>query len=628
MAERRRVAARRRAAPRAVGTGTGTDAGAGAGADADLDLDLDLDRSGSASSANAEVARLFAEIGDILEIKGEPPYRYNAYRTAARSVGSASERLDVLFEEGRLRGLNGVGSSLEARIIEYLKTGRMQSHEDVRRDFPVALASLLQVPGLGPGRARAVYQELGISTLPDLEDAARSGRLREVTGFGPRAIDALVHSLEQLKQRSTRGLLSEAWAAFAQVRDALGGLDAEDQRLAAVGSVRRMQDTVGGLDVLAGRETAEEAEQAIETVANLPNLVQVLDRSADEVSVQLYGGLEVRLMIVPPETWGSALVWYTGSRGHVARLEELARGRGWQLSPLGLEDDATGQLLEREREAAIYERLGLAWIPPELREDAGEIEAAQSGSLPRLVELTDIRGDLHTHTNWTDGTETLEDMARAARARGYEYMALTDHTQNLAMTRGLTPERLEEQRVLVSRLNKKLAPFVVLLGTEMDILLDGQLDFSDDVLRSLDYVSASVHSGFRQAGDVMTERMLRAISNPLVNTLNHPHGRIIRRRDGYAVDMQAVVERAARVGCALELNATPDRLDLNGTWARRAKELAARFTISSDAHNTHELDFMQFGLASARRGWLTAADVLNTRPLDELKHLLAARRQS
>jgi DNA polymerase (family 10) len=607
MAERRRAAERRRPAPRPA--------------------EVDVDEDGQpASSANAEVARLFAEIGDILEIKGEPPYRYNAYRTAARSVGNASERLDVLFEQGRLRELYGVGSALEARIIEYLKTGRMQSHEDVRRDFPVALASLLQVPGLGPGRARAVYQELGISTLPDLEDAARSGRLREVPGFGPKAVDTLVHSLEQLKQRSTRGLLSDALSAFGQIRDTIGG-DPDGQRLAVVGSVRRLLDTVGGLDLLAAAETAEEAEQVLETVATLPNLVQVLDRSADEVSVQLYGGLEVRLLVVPPETWGSALTWYTGSAPHVARLEGLARERGWRLSPLGLEDDATGQVLERGHEMAIYERLGLEWIPPELREDEGEIEAAGSGSLPKLVELSDIRGDLHTHTNWTDGTETLEDMAKTARDRGYAYMALTDHTQNLAMTRGLTPERLEEQRALVGRVNKKLAPFVVLLGTEMDILLDGQLDFSDDLLRSLDYVSASVHTGFRQSREVMTERMLRAISNPLVNTLNHPHGRIIRRRDGYAVDMQAVIERAAASGCALELNATPDRLDLNGTWARHARQSGARFTISSDAHNTHELEFMHYGVASARRGWLTAADVLNTRPLDELKRLLAARRQ-
>jgi DNA polymerase (family 10) len=565
---------------------------------------------------------LFSEIGDILEIKGEPPYRFNAYRTGARSVGAARERLDVLFEQGRLRELKGVGAALEAKIVEYLKTGRIESHEEARRDFPVALASLLRVPGLGPGRARAIYQDLGISTLPDLEDAARTGRLREVPGFGPKAVETLLHSLEQLKQRSARGLISDAWAAFAQIREAVG-----DEYLAVVGSTRRMQDTVGGLDLLAGRDDAADAEAVLQTLSYLPNLVQVLDRSADEINVQLYGetgGLEVHLSVEPREAWGSALAWYTGSRKHVARLEALARERGWELSSLGLEESATGKLLERQHEAAIYERLGLPWIPPELREDEGEIEAAQAGSLPKLVELADIRGDLHTHTNWTDGTETLEDMAKTAKARGYEYMALTDHTQNLAMTRGLTPDRLNEQRALVKRVNQKLAPFVVLHGTEMDILMDGQLDFPDDLLRSLDYVSASVHTGFRQTREVMTERMRRAVSNRLVNTLNHPHGRIIRRREGYAVDMQAVVEQAASVGCALELNATPDRLDLNGAWARRALQLGARFTVSSDAHNLKELDFMQFGVASARRGWLTATDILNTRPLAELRQLLTA----
>jgi DNA polymerase (family 10) len=577
------------------------------------------------ANANAEVARLFAEIGDILEIKGEPPYRYNAYRTAARSVASATERLDTLFEQGRLRQLPGIGSALEAKIVEYLATGRMQFYDDVRRDFPVALASLLQVPGLGPGRARAVYQELGVSSLDELEQAARQGRLREVPGFGPKAVDSLLASLERLKQRSSRQLISDAWVAFAQVQAAIGQTSEAD-RLAVVGSVRRMQDTVGGLDLLAARDTPEEAEEVLQALVSLPNRVQVLDRSADEAAVQLYGGLEVRLTVVPREAWGSALVWYTGSHQHVARLEALAREHGWRLTPLGLEDEATGTLLEREREIGIYERLGLGWIPPELREDQGEIEAAQRGTLPRLIEFSDIKGDLHTHTNWTDGTQTLEDMAKAARARGYQYMALTDHTQNLAMTRGLTPQRLEEQRGLVSRLNHKLAPFVVLLGTEMDILMDGQLDFPDSLLESLDYVSASIHTGFRQAREVMTARMLRAISNPLVNTLNHPHGRIIRRREGYAVDMQAVIEGAAAAGCALELNATPDRLDLNGEWARRGLRLGARFTVSSDAHSVKELDFMQFGIGSARRGWLTPADVLNTRPLDELRALLRSRR--
>jgi DNA polymerase (family 10) len=591
------------------------------------DLSDELSSAPRGSTANAEVARLFAEIGDILEIKGEPPYRYNAYRTAARSVGSSKERLETLFEQGRLRELRGVGNALEAKIIEYLGTGRMDFYEQVRRDFPVALASLLEIPGLGPGRARAVFQELGVSSLVDLETVARSGELREVPGFGPKAIDTLLANLDRMKRRLSRSLLSDAWVAFAQVREALSEGPAPDH-LTVVGSVRRMLDSVGGLDVLAGADTPEAADKLIETIVHLPNLVQVIERSSDEVHVQIYGGIEVRLLVVPRDAWGSALIWHTGSRTHVARLESLAAERGWRFTTFGLEDDATGKILARESEAGIYERLGLPWIPPELREDAGEIEAGLAGALPKLVELSDIKGDLHTHTNWTDGTDTLEDMARAAKAKGYAYMALTDHTQNLTLTRGLTPARLEEERALVKRVNQKLAPFVILLGTEMDILLDGQLDFDDALLDTLEYVSASVHSGFRQAGEVMTARMRRAIANPRVHTLNHPHGRKIGRRDGYAVDMQAVIEDAARLGCALELNATPDRLDLNGDWARRALSLGGRFTVSSDAHSTSDLEFMQFGIGCARRGWLTADDVLNTRPLTDLRVLLGARRAS
>jgi DNA polymerase (family 10) len=435
----------------------------------------------------------------------------------------------------------------------------------------------------------------------------------------------VLESLAKLKQRTERDLISNGWLTATEVRAALGN-PTDDDRIAVAGSVRRMADTIGGLDLLAARDEGEDAERLIDGLTKLPNLVQVLERESDHARVQIYGGLEVQLIIVPRNAWGSALVWYTGSKAHVSRLEALASTKGWELSDLGLEDAATGKRIAGATEIGVYEALGLPWIPPEIREDTGEIEAAQSGNLPRLIELDDIKGDLHSHTNWTDGTQTLEEMAKAAKGRGYQYLALTDHTQNLAMTRGLNPERLREERALVNKINQKLAPFVVLMGTEMDILLDGQLDFPPEVLAELDYVSASVHSGFRQAEKVMTERIVRAISQPWVNTLNHPHGRKIRRREGYAVDMQTVIETAARVGCALELNATPDRLDLNGDWARKALQLGAKFTVSSDAHSVKDFDYMQFGVGSARRGWLTAADVLNTHPLDELRHLLAQRR--
>jgi len=577
------------------------------------------------TNVNAEIAGLFAEIGDILEVKGEQPYRYNAYRVAARSVGSARERMDVLFAAGRLRELNGVGSAIEAKIIEYLTTGQMEFYDRLRREFPSALATLLQIPGLGPGKARSIYQRLGVTTVTELEQAAREGRLKDVPGFGDKGAENLLSSLDRMRQRTSRDLLSTGWVAAEEVREALGR-PTDSDRIAVVGSVRRMQDSVGGLDLLAARDDGEDGDRLIAGLLALPNVVQVVSREQTQASVQLYGGLNVRLTIVPRNAWGSGLVWHSGSKAHVARLEELAKDRGWRLSALGLEDESTGKRLGGESELGIYERLGLPWIPPELREDEGEIEAAMSGSLPNLIELDDIKGDLHTHTNWTDGTKTLDEMATAAKAKGYQYMALTDHSQTLTLTRGLTPERLAEQRALVQRINHKLAPFVVLHGTEMDILLDGQLDFADDVLASLDYVSASVHSGFRQPEAEMTARILRAIASPMVHTLNHPHGRKIRIRPGYKVDTERVLETAAEVGCALELNADPDRLDLNGSWARKAKALGVRFTVSSDAHSIKDLEYMQFGVGSARRGWLTAEDVLNTRPLDELRALLAQRR--
>jgi DNA polymerase (family 10) len=389
------------------------------------------------------------------------------------------------------------------------------------------------------------------------------------------------------------------------------------------GSVRRMQETVGNVDLVAA---TDKPAAVLGAFCEAPQVLEVVKRTQDDATVLVYGGLEARLHVGEPASWGGALLWHTGSRSHIEHLQALAGPHGWDVTPRGIEEAGTRRLLVGASEEQVYERLGLPWIAPELRENQGEIEAAQAGSLPRLIELQDLLGDLHCHTNWTDGAASLEDMARAARDRGYAYMALTDHSQSLTIARGLTPERLREQRGLVQRINKKLAPFTVLLGTEMDILRDGSLDFSDEVLGSLDYVSASIHSGFSQPRDVMTARILRAIANPLVRTLNHPHGRLLRRREAYAVDMQAVIDEAARLGCALELNAQPERLDLDGTWARRARTAGARFTISSDAHSVRNLDLMRYGIGSARRGWLEAKDVLNTRPLDELRALMQVRR--
>jgi DNA polymerase (family X) len=571
---------------------------------------------------NQDVAQLFTDIAGMLEIKGERGYRVHAYRVAARNVVRARERVDTLFAQGRLREIPGVGEGLEAKIVEYLSTGRMEYYDRLRQEVPAGLAALLRVPGLGPTRARAIYDELHLGGLADLERAARDGRLVQVPGFGDKAVENLLGNLERARQRTTRSLISVALDEAEHLQATLGAL-CGPERVAIAGSLRRWQETIGNIDLVAA--PARGGADPVEALVNLPNVAEVLERTADACRVLIYGGLEARLHTVDPAAWGAALIWHTGARAHVDRLVGLARARGRRLTAHGLVDERSGSPLPSGDEEEVYEQLGLAWVPPELREDAGEIEAAGSGTLPKLVTLEDIKGDLHTHTNLTDGVHSLEEMAQAARDRGYQYMAVTDHSQALRMVHGLTPEQLDEQRRLVDRLNHKLAPFVVLLGTEMDILRDGRLDYPDEVLDRLDYVSASIHSAQRQSRETMTERVLRAIRNPHVQALNHPRGRLLRRREAYAVDLPAVLAAAAELGCALEVSAQPERLDLDGPWARRAREAGARLTVSSDAHSKRDLGLMPYGVGSARRGWLGAADVLNTRPLDELRLALRAR---
>ncbi|HEY2593437.1 MAG TPA: PHP domain-containing protein [Chloroflexota bacterium] len=378
----------------------------------------------------------------------------------------------------------------------------------------------------------------------------------------------------------------------------------------------------GGMDLVA-LPTRADASALLDLLERLPSVVSTTRRSEHSATVRLFDAVEVRLFVAEQAAWGAALVWHTGSSAHLARLVELADDRGLRLAPEGLFKD--GQRLATPTEADVYSALGLPWTAPELREDQGEIEAALYGSLPQLIEVSDLKGDLHCHTNETDGVATLEDMAGAARARGYAYMALTDHSRSLTITNGLSLERLEEARRRVQQLNERLAPFTILLGTEMDILEDGGLDYPDETLDSLDYVSASIHGRFKQSESVMTARILRGIGNPRVHTLNHPHGRLLGIRPSYAVDMPRVIAEAAAVGCALEVSADPARMDLDGGWARRVREAGGRCTISSDAHST--LDFGNIGLAvgSARRGWLEPRHVLNTRGLDDLRALLSRR---
>ncbi|TME34288.1 MAG: DNA polymerase III [Chloroflexi bacterium] len=571
--------------------------------------------------SNLAVARLFEEIAQSLEVAGEQGHRLRAYRRAARGVAATPEPLEQLAAEGRLREIHGVGASLAALIAEFLETGGMRTHQRLVDEHPPGLAPLLRARGFGPAGVQALHAALGATDLDGVEQAGREGRLAQAVG--PRRAAALLAELPDLRHPVRPMRLKSAWETAWLVVQLLNEPGSRPLRLEVAGAARRMLDTVvGGLDFVAVPSPGR-GSRLLDLVERLPSVVQVVDRGEASARVRLYDAVEVRLHLAEPHCFGAALLWHTGSPAHLERLRRLAIARGYELTPAGLIGDT--RLLTAAEESDIYAALDLPWVAPELREDSGEIEAAQTGSLPRLINIDDLKGDLHCHTEWTDGTASLESMATAARAHGYAYMALTDHSRSLTITNGLSLERLEEFRREVGRLNYQLAPFVILLGTEMDILQDGTLDYPDETLATLDYVSASVHSRFKQPEGQMTERIIRAVTHPLVHALNHPRGRLLGARPAYAVDLQRVVEVAAAAGCALEVSADPARMDLDGDWARRVRTACGRCTVSSDAHSTLDYDNIWLGIGSARRGWLEPRHVLNTLPLDELRSQLLPR---
>jgi DNA polymerase (family 10) len=565
-----------------------------------------------ARTTNLIVARLFEQIAQSLEVAGEQGHRLRAYRRAARGVAGATEPLEQLAAEGRLRDIHGVGPSLAALIEEFLDTGDMRTHARLVGEHPPGLAPLLHARGFGPAGVNALHQATGVTDLDEVERAAHEGRLAQA--LGARRADELVAQLPLLRNPIRTLRLKPAWETARQIVDLLSA--AAPRRIEVAGAVRRMCEVVvGGLDIVAAPGDSD-GTALLDLLEGLPNVIRVVDRTAASVTVRLFDGIEIRLHLADLSRFGAALLWHTGSRAHLSRLTSLASGRGLHLTLEGLSE------MTAATEEELYRALDMPWIATELREDSGEIEAALNGALPNLVTIDDLKGDLHCHTNWTDGTASLEDMALAARARGYEYMALTDHSRSLTITNGLSLERLEEARLLVQQVNQKLAPFVVLLGTEMDIPEDGSLDYPDATLATLDYVSASVHSRFKQPESLMTPRIVRAVTHPLVHTLNHPHGRLLGARPAYAVDIQRVISAAASAGCAMEVSADPARMDLDGSGARRVRDAGGRCTISSDAHSTLDFANIYLGVGSARRGWLEPDYVLNTRSLDDLRALL------
>ncbi len=570
---------------------------------------------------NQEIAALFKRIGDMLDILGENRFKVLAYRRASENILSLGQDIHAYWRAGTLQEIPGIGPAIADKIDELLSTGQLEFYDRLQDEVPAGVVSLLEIPDVGPKTAKVLWEELGLQSMAEVEAAAKAGQLRTLPGLGARSEAKILVGIESLYRRSDRIPLGTAWPVAVDLLEQLKASCPEVLEATVAGSLRRMRSTIGDIDLLA---SSTQPAAVMHAFAALSPVAEVVLSGRTKTSVRLHNGLQVDLRVLEPERWGAALQYFTGSQAHNVRIRELAQKQDLSLSEYGFKRQDGSEMLCPE-EATVYETLGLPWIPPDLREDRGEIQAALSGELPVLVEWDDIRGDLHAHTDWSDGVGTLEEMADAARAKGYRYLVISDHTQSLGVASGLTPARLREQRAEIQALNERWDDFSLLQGCELEIKADGSLDFPDEVLAELDFVIASVHTSLRQDREQITERVMQALRNPYVDVIGHPSGRILGQREESAVDLDAVVKAAATNGKALEVNSIPNRLDLDDIYVRRALELGVQIAINSDAHHPGGLDSLSFGLATARRGWATAQDVLNTLNLDSLRAWRQAR---
>ncbi len=564
---------------------------------------------------NFEIAKLFYEMADLLEIKGENVFRVRAYRRAAETLESLPEEITAAAQRGGLMKIPGIGKDLAGKIQEFLAGGKIADLEAMRKEVPRGLLSIMEVPGLGPKTAKLLYDRLGVDSVERLEALARSGEILGVPGIREKTRDNILKGIATWKAGQSRMLVGKALGVAESLVEALkarGGVS----KIEVAGSTRRRKETVGDIDILV---TSEDPARVIDTFVSLPSALDVLAHGETKASIRHQEGIQVDLRVVELEAFGAALQYFTGSKEHNVRLRELASKKGLKVSEYGVFDEKSGKRIAGATEEEVYEAIGLPWISPELRENAGEIEAALTGKLPDLIEEDAIRGDLHAHTDWSDGHHPLEKLIAAAEARGYEYIIVSDHSKSSTVAGGLTADELREQIRKIRALQKKHT-IRILTGSECDILADGSMDFPDDVLKELDIVLAAVHSRFKQSRAEMTARIVRALENPYVNILVHPTGRLIGERDPYDVDLEQVFAAAKKHGKAIEINASPQRLDLKDAHARRAAELGVMITIDTDTHYLENLDNIALGVATARRAWITRRQVLNTLPL---KNLLA-----
>jgi DNA polymerase (family 10) len=569
---------------------------------------------------NDEIAEIFVRVAEILAIQDEPSRRVRAYERAAESILGLEREVADIWRDGSLTDIPGIGDVLAEKIVEMLTTGQLSFYEQLQQEVPPGVVAMLRISGVGPRSAARFWNELGVTTIVDLQEAARAGRVRELSRMGARTEANLIEAIEALHRWEGRVPLGRAWYLSQAILDALCGIESVES-VAVAGSVRRMCDTVHDIDLLV---STNDPAAATEHFVRLPVVAEVLLHGPVKSTVRTADGLQVDLRAIEPAQWGTALQYFTGSQAHNVHLRQLAKRAGYSLSEYGLKQVDGAKILCRTEEE-LYQQLGLSWIPPELREDAGEIDAALNDALPHLVSRADLRGDLQMHTTRSDGHHSLEEMVEAARAAGLQYIAITDHTESMAVAGGQTVEELRQQHAEIEALNGKIADLTILAAAEVEIRADGTLDYPDAVLAELDLVVASLHTGLRTGRERTTERMLSAIRNPHVDMIAHPTGRLIGRREGADLDIEAVLQAAAQMDTVIEINAHPDRLDLPDRYVRRAIQLGVRLAINSDAHDIQDFDHLFFGIATARRGWASAADVVNTWDFQKLKSWLAQR---
>jgi len=560
---------------------------------------------------NLEIAAVFNQIADLLEIQGANPFRVRAYRRGAASLESLTDNIEAIVQQGAVRNISGIGEDLEKKIVEYLQSGRMEFHEQLKHEVPLGLVKMVEIPSVGPKTAKQIYDQFRIQTIEELEALCRTDSLLGVPGFKKKTIENILRGIELYRRRRGNYLLGKAVPIATQI---CRYLEPHAERVSYAGSLRRMKEVVHDIDILAA---STNPEQTMKAFLGMPLIDSVLAQGGTKASLRVQDDLQVDLRVIEPRSWGAAMHYFTGSKAHNIRMRERAIKLGLKLNEYGL-FDGSDQYIAGADEKDIFEKLGLPFIPPVLREDQGEMEAAAAGKLPNIVELPDIQGDLHMHTSWSDGKYSTEEMIEAGRKRGYKYVAITDHSKSLGVAGGLSDDDLMKHMEEIRSIGSKYADIRVLAGTEVDIRLDGTLDYSDELLEKLDFVVASVHSGFKQSRSELTARVVRAMQNPYVRVIGHPTGRLLGDRDPYEIDFEEVMKEAARTRTCLEVNSNFHRLDLNDVHCRKARDMGVHVIISTDSHNYDDLLNLPYGVATAQRGWIEKDRVLNAQPVEKM----------